>query len=148
MARSTSVVNLTKNVPRSGDEVSQTPESKKMKMTAALEQQFKDLDLANRSLILEQLIARRKIHMNGHVLNTILNIDNDSEVDVFTAQEYVFVQDFTEVDQFKVLLGENVRLLNDTRRATTAVIPLAHLFFKLARSHICLRVGNKSNFTR
>lgn len=42
---------------------------------------------------------------------------------------------------------DNVKLMDTTPLSTTMVLLIAHLLFKFCRSHICPRLGNKSNFT-
>lgn len=91
-------------------------------------------------------VRGKRIQLNPPLLNSILKIDSTSELDIYTAQGSVDMADFNVVEQLGSLV-EDPSVLDCTPPATTTVTPLAHLLFKLCRSHICPRLGNKSNFT-
>ncbi|KAK1368486.1 hypothetical protein POM88_034578 [Heracleum sosnowskyi] len=135
---STSIVDVSDTqIPESGDEVSNTPESKKIKMHGRIRiTTFQDFGWESFWVDMPKVYYPDLIKEYYAILRT----DKFGNV-------YSVVTGFTEVDQLKVLLG-NVRLKDDNPHATIVVVHLAHLLFKLARSHICPRSGNKSNFTR
>lgn len=192
----------------SGDEVSQTPESKRLKGTPLFaspefESRFSTMELGTRNLITAPLLDSKiiapltdvgiiklfedvgidsfilnlpkvyypdlvreyyanlhsdkfgnicstvngkKIQFNTSLFSSILDVDYESELDVYTAQTALEFPDFSVKDQLSILIGSDL-VGEFAPPSTTEVTPLAHLIFKLVRSHICPRMGNKSNFT-
>lgn len=51
------------------------------------------------------MIRDKKIRLNPPMLNSILKIDDMSEVDVFTSKGFMSLPEFTDVEQLKTLFG-------------------------------------------
>lgn len=92
------------------------------------------------------MVRGTMIQLNPPFLSSRLKIKTYSELDIYTAQGSVNLPFLSYAEQLQLLMGD-VKPLDSNPPPTTVVTPLAHLVFKLARSHLCPRVGNKSNFT-
>lgn len=92
------------------------------------------------------MVRDKKIRLNPSVLNSILKIDDMSEVDVFTSKGFISLPEFTAVEQLQTLFGP-IKVMDLSPPTTTQVTPLAHLLFMVCRNNLCPRAGNRSNFT-
>ncbi|KAL8154856.1 hypothetical protein AgCh_000268 [Apium graveolens] len=158
----------------SADEVSQTPDSKKLKITLSfdspdLEQRFTENALDSRPIlpgipvIVREFYANlhedkfgncvstvrdKRIRLNPPFLSSLIKFENPTEIEVFTGKGYVVLPDFSIMDQFKLLLGSDSNVEeNPQPPSTTLVTPMGHFLFKIYHASVCPRGGNKSTFS-
>lgn len=91
------------------------------------------------------VVNNKRLVLNPPTLRSIIKLDVDSDVDVFTHGSKFF-PDFNDVDQLNVLVYPE-KLMELAPPASTIVNPMANLVFKVCWSNICPRLGNRSTFT-
>ncbi|KAL8156742.1 hypothetical protein AgCh_001735 [Apium graveolens] len=158
----------------SADKVSQTPDSKKLKITLSfdspdLEPRFTENALDSRPILpgipvivhefytnmhkdkfgnCVSTVRDKRIRLNPPFLSSLIKFENPTEIEVFTGNGYVVLPDFSIMDQFKLLLGSDSNVEeNPQPPSTTLVTSMAHFLFKICRANVCPRDGNKSTFS-
>lgn len=84
--------------------------------------------------------------LTTNVVNDILGIENPSIVSITTKKGPTELENFSELDQLKVLRGME-GLLVYSPPTTVSVKPIAHVLFKVCIDNVNPRTGSRSNFT-
>lgn len=95
--------------------------------------------------VFSSTVRGHKIMLTTNSINDILGIDKPSTVSITTKKGPTELENFSELDQLKIVRGIE-DLSHYAPPTTTTVTPIAHVLFKICIDNINPRTGTRSNF--